>query len=129
LLLLAIVAREIDNLAANMLAAVASPALLKLLAEYESEQARLEGTACLDEGHAVSDDPAASGAAATLRGEVGRLRETLDVETVRDEAAEVLATLIESVTIYPGGEHGPEAEALRKGRQSAHVGDKRRRRP
>ena len=40
---LAIVVREIDNLAANMLEAVASPTLLKLLAERESEKARLEG--------------------------------------------------------------------------------------
>ena len=40
---LAIVTREIDNLAANMLAAVASPALLKLLAHRKAEKARLEG--------------------------------------------------------------------------------------
>ena len=40
---LTVVTREIDTLAANMLAAVASPALLKLLADREAEKARLEG--------------------------------------------------------------------------------------
>ncbi len=34
--------------------------------------------------------------------------------TVRTEAAQVLSTLIESVTIYPAGERGPEAEVVAK---------------
>ena len=45
---------------------------------------------------------------------VGRLRETLNAETVRGEASEILSTLIESVTIYPEGPHGPEAEVVAK---------------
>lgn len=43
---------------------------------------------------------------------VGALRESLDHETVRGDAAEILPTLIESVTIYPDGENGPEAEVV-----------------
>jgi site-specific DNA recombinase len=33
-------------------------------------------------------------------------------ESVRGEAAEIIATLIETVTIYPEGAHGPEAEIV-----------------
>ncbi len=42
------------------------------------------------------------------------MREALDAETVRGEAAEILSTLIESVTIYPDGRDGPEAEVVAK---------------
>ncbi|MBX9860626.1 MAG: hypothetical protein K2Y20_13710 [Sphingomonas sp.] len=42
------------------------------------------------------------------------LRDALDQEMVRSEAAEILSTLIESVTIYPDGEDGPEAEVIAK---------------
>ena len=45
---------------------------------------------------------------------VSWLREALDAETVRGEAAEILSTLIESVTIYPHGRDGPEAEVVAK---------------
>jgi hypothetical protein len=112
---LAIITREIDNLAANMLAAVASPALLKLLADREAEKARLEGQL---------STPTTIVPSATIlphpellqlfEDKVARLRETLDTETVRGEAAEILSTLIESVTIYPEGMHGPEAEVVAK---------------
>ncbi|WP_342454546.1 recombinase family protein [Sphingomonas sp. H160509] len=67
---LAVVTREIDTLAANMLAAVASPALLKLLGDREAEKARLEGQ--LNTPTAVAplrDDSVASGSAATVQGE------------------------------------------------------------
>jgi hypothetical protein len=45
---------------------------------------------------------------------IDRLRKTLNAETVRGEAAKILSTLIESVTIYPNSEHGPEAEVVAK---------------
>ncbi len=99
---LAIVTREIDNLAANMLAAVASPALLKLLADREAEKARLGGQ--LSAPTTVMPSATIMSHPALLqlfKEKVGRLRETLDAETVRGEAAEILSTLIESVTIYP----------------------------
>jgi hypothetical protein len=112
---LAKVAREIGNLAANMLATVASPALLKLLAERESEKARLEGQLSTPTTVVPSATILPHPVLLQLFEEkVGRLRETLDAETVRGEAAEILSTLIESVTIYPNGEHGPEAEVVAK---------------
>ena len=37
---------------------------------------------------------------------------TLNDEAVRGEAARIITTLIESVTIYPSGEHGAEAEEV-----------------
>ena len=45
---------------------------------------------------------------------VGQLRETLDAETVRGEAAVAIPTLTVSVTIYPSGNRGPEAEVVAK---------------
>lgn len=112
---LAIVTREIDNLAANMLAAVASPALLKLLADREAEKARLGGQLSAPTTVMPSTTILSHPALLQLFEEkVGRLRETLDTETVRGEAAEILSTLIESVTIYPEETHGPEAEVEAK---------------
>ena len=110
---LAEVIREIDNLAANMLTGVLSPTLLKLLGEREAEKARLESQ--------MAGKPATLRTATILshpdflrlfKEKIGGLREALDTETVRGEAAEILSTLIESVTIYPEGEHGPEAEVV-----------------
>jgi site-specific DNA recombinase len=40
---------------------------------------------------------------------VEALRASLDDDAIRPEAATVLSTLIESVTIYPAGEHGAAA--------------------
>ncbi|MDN4634529.1 recombinase family protein, partial [Sphingomonas sp. PsM26] len=110
---LSVVTREIDTLAVNMLAAVASPALLKLLADREAEKTRLEGQL----GTPTTVMPSAAllphPALVELFDEkVGRLREMLDAETVRGKAAEILSTLIESVTIYPDSLHGPEAEVV-----------------
>jgi site-specific DNA recombinase len=112
---LTVVTREIDTLAVNMLAAVASPALLKLLANRESEKARLEGQ--LGTPTTVAPSAAILPHSALLQlfdEKVGRLREMLDTETVRGEAAEILSTLIESVTIYPESPHGSEAEVVAK---------------
>ena len=112
---LAVVTREIDTLAANMLAAVASPALLKLLGDREAEKARLEGQlstpTTVAPGATILSHPAVQ---QLFKEKVSRLREALDAETVRGEAAEILSTLIESVTIYPDGKDGPEAEVVAK---------------
>jgi site-specific DNA recombinase len=90
--------------------------MLKLLEACETEQARLEGH--LRARMTVMPPTTILPHSALLQllaEKVGRLRETLNAETVRGEAADVLSTLVESVTIYPNGEHGPEAEALREG--------------
>lgn len=44
----------------------------------------------------------------------GALRETLKESVIRTEAAELMDQLIESVTIYPDGANGPEAEVVAK---------------
>ena len=112
---LAVVTREIDTLAANMLAAVASPALLKLLGDRESEKARLEKQLSMPTAVAPSATILSHPAVQQLfKEKVSWLREALDAETVRGEAAEILSTLIESVTIYPHGRDGPEAEVVAK---------------
>ena len=112
---LTVVKREIDNLAANMLLGVASPTLLNMLGEREVEKARLE-TALASRlmarpGATVLPHPALL---RLFQQKVGALRAALDQDTVRGEAAEILSTLIESVTIYPDGENGPEAEVVAK---------------
>jgi site-specific DNA recombinase len=112
---LTVVTREIDTLAVNMLAAVASPALLKLFADREAEKTRLEEQ--LGTPTTVAPPAAILPHPALLQlfdEKVGRLREMLNAETVRGEAAEILSTLIESVTIYPESPHGPEAEVVAK---------------
>lgn len=47
---------------------------------------------------------------ALFRQKVDALHASLNDEVVRPEAATALRTLIESVTIHPNGERGPEAE-------------------
>lgn len=47
-----------------------------------------------------------------FRSKVAALRTSLDDAAVRSEAAAVLSTLIESVTIYPDESNGPEAEVV-----------------
>ncbi|WP_443024660.1 recombinase family protein [Sphingomonas sp. Ag1] len=110
---LSAVVREIDNLAANMLTGVLSPTLAKLLSDREAEKQRWE--AKLAE-QAINAPTATMLPHPTLlrlfEEKVGQLRETLNDETARGEAAEILSTLIESVTIYPAGPHGPEAEVV-----------------
>lgn len=112
---LAIVTREIDNLAANMLVGVASPTLRKLLADREAEKATLEAKLSAPvsalPSAAILPHPDLRG---LFEGKIARLRDALDDEAVRGEAAEILATLIESVTIYPDGTSGPEAEVVAK---------------
>ncbi|WP_457355133.1 recombinase family protein [Sphingomonas sp. UYP23] len=112
---LTVIQLEIDNLAVNMLSGVASPTLLNMLGEREVEKARLETLLALR----PTMRPAATilPHPALLRlfeQKVGALRESLDQQSVRGEAAEILATLIESVTIYPDGERGAEAEVVAK---------------
>ncbi|WP_408642050.1 recombinase family protein [Sphingomonas radiodurans] len=112
---LAVVSNEIDNLAANMLTGVLSPTLIRLLGDREAEKDRLE--MLLTRNAASVPTATVLPHPALLRRfeeKVGKLRETLDDEPIRGEAAEIISTLIESVTIYPDGEHGPEAEVVAK---------------
>ena len=112
---LAIVSGEINNLAANMLTGVLSPTLLRLLSDREAEKAQLEAKLTTQATPAQSATMLPHPALLCLfREKVGKLRETFDDETIRGEAAEILSTLIESVTIYPDGAQGAEAEVVAK---------------
>ncbi|WP_443025467.1 recombinase family protein [Sphingomonas sp. Leaf231] len=112
---LTIVTREIDNLAANMLAGVASPTLIKLLSDRENEKAALEARVAQRRPNKPASPVLPHPTLMRLFEEkVSKLRETLDDEPVRGEAAEILSTLIESVTIYPDEPCGPEAEVVAK---------------
>lgn len=55
-----------------------------------------------------------SGLIRLFTAQAGRLIDTMDAETVRGEAAEILSTLIESVKTYPEGRYGPEVEVVPK---------------
>ncbi len=112
---LGVVTHEIENLAANMLAGVLSPTLAKLLSEREAEKVCLEARLAQQAVSAPSVKILPHPALLRLfKEKVGKLCDTLNDQTVRGEAAEILSTLIESVTIYPEGEHGPEAEVVAK---------------
>lgn len=89
---LAVVTREIDTLAANMLAAVASPALLTLLADRAAEKAGLEGQLRMPKTVVPSATILSHPALLRLfKEKVARLRRTLDAQTVRGDAAEILS--------------------------------------
>ncbi len=112
---LAVVAHEIDNLAANMLTWVVSATFLTLLAEREADNASLERRLSSNMKAPTTTTILPHAALLQLfQQKVSKLRETLDAEIIRGEAAEILSTLIESVTIHPKGGHGPEAEVVAK---------------
>ncbi len=112
---LSVVTREIENLAANMLTGVLSPTLLKLLSDRENEKGQLEAKlASLVPATPGADIPPHPELLRLFERNVRELCETLNNESIRGKASEILSTIIESVTIYPHGEHGPEAEVVAK---------------
>lgn len=129
---LAVVTRDLDNLTANLLAGVISPTLTALLQARETEKAALEARLAKAPASAVKTAAAILPHPTLLRRfeeKVGALRATLDDPAVRGEAAEILATLIESVTIYPGGRGWPGGRGGRQSRGSDGVGRKREQPP
>ncbi len=109
------VTTELDNLYQNLLAGIASPVLRAMIAEREAEKERLEAQRVatitgkpivVSLPHPVLVD--------RFRSKVAALRQSLDDEAIRTEAAAVMATLIESVTICPDEPGGPEAEVVAK---------------
>ncbi|GGE96823.1 hypothetical protein GCM10011404_32470 [Sphingomonas prati] len=109
---LAVVQSAIKTLAANMLRAVVSPTLLTLLADREAEEDRLDrrlGSKQVEVRVQPNTEFSHSAVVGLFKTKVANLREALNDESVRVEAAKTLATLIESVTIYPDSKGGPEA--------------------
>ncbi len=109
------VTTELDNLYQNLLAGIASPVLRAMIAEREAEKERLEAQRVattigkpivVSLPHPVLVD--------RFRSKVAALRQSLDDEAIRTEAAAVMSTLIESVTICPDEPGGPEAEVVAK---------------
>ncbi len=110
---LAAIEREPANLAANMRRGVLSPLLMQLLCDTEAERAKLESLLT----RSTSAKPLAQIVphpvlVQKFGDKIGALRETLNDDAVRTEAAELIVKLIESVTIHPDGANGPEAEIV-----------------
>ncbi|MDR6790276.1 hypothetical protein J2Y58_003656 [Sphingomonas sp. BE138] len=106
---------ELENLYQNLLIGVASPALQTMIAVREAEKAQLTRRA-RKEAHGTPAMPMPTCLVLRERfsRKVAELRTSLDDETMRTEAAALLSTLIESVTIYPDEADGPEAEVVAK---------------
>lgn len=112
---LAAVETELANLAVNLRSGLLSPMLMQLLSETEAEKAKLES-------RLVRSAPAKAVAqilphpvlVRKFGEKIGALRETLNDDSIRTEAAELMDQLIESVTIHPDGADGPEAEIVAK---------------
>ena len=104
---------ELASLYQNLLAGLASPAVRAMVEEREAEKLRLEASVGTRAKPMAQILPHPALLELFAR-KVEALRATLDDASVRTEAAQVLSTLIESVTIYPAGEQGPEAEVVAK---------------
>lgn len=91
------------------------PALRAMIAEREEEKVRLEA-----HGSAVNNGKSTAillphpVLVEQFRAKIASLHQALDDVSIRAEAAAVLSTLIESVTIYPDEPDGPEAEVVAK---------------
>lgn len=112
---LAVIETELENLSANMLPGLLSPTLMKMLSDREAEKAELETrlsrTAPAKPIAQIVPHPELL---QKFKEKIGALRDTLNDERIRTEAAELMDRLIESVTIHPEGAHGPEAEIVAK---------------
>jgi site-specific DNA recombinase len=110
---LAVLDAEIGNLSANLLRGVVSSTLAQMLGQREAEKTDIE----IRLARTALDAPTAQilphpELVRRFTQKVGVLRDTLDEETIRTEASELMDRLIESVTIYPDGVDGPEAEMV-----------------
>ncbi|WP_380784082.1 recombinase family protein [Sphingomonas sp. R86520] len=105
---------ELSNLTQNLLGGLVSPILMDMISHREAELARLSAQTVAATARKPADILPHPVLLERFSQKVTALRTSLDDVTIRSEAASVLATLIESVTIYPHGEHGPEAEVVAK---------------
>lgn len=104
---------ELASLYQNLLAGLASPAVRAMIEEREAEKLRLEASVGTHAKPLAQILPHPALLELFAR-KVEALTATLDDVSVRTEATQILSTLIESVTIYPAGEQGPEAEVVAK---------------
>ena len=110
---LSVLTNEIKNLSANLLSGVISPTLAKMLGDRESEYAEIVAR--------LAQSPTPPATAKVLphpelvqlfRQKITVLANTLNDDAVQAQAAALMDKLIESVTIYPDGPRGPEAEVV-----------------
>ena len=92
---------ELENLTQNMLAGVLSPTLSRLLTEREAEKtqllSRLVAQALVPVSAEILPHPTLL---KHFEEKVASLRASLNDETIRSEASDVIDVLIDSVTIY-----------------------------
>jgi len=113
---------DLAKLYQNLLAGLARPALQAMITEREAEKVRLEPTLCGIRRVAPTAEILTNPVLfVQFSRKVEALRASLDDEVIRAAASAVLATLIKSVTIYPDGEHGPEAEVVAKASAMTHL--------
>jgi site-specific DNA recombinase len=102
---------ELRNLERNLLAGVLSPTLSRMLSEREAEKGDIEARlAVAPEAQPQVALPSASALMKGFESKVANLYAALNDEEHRAEAAAIINRLIASVTIFPDGENGPEAE-------------------
>ena len=105
------VTEELANLERNMLSGVLSPTLQRLLAEREAEKARLEAQLAIKPPPLPTADILPHPALLQrFKAKVHDLQSALSDEAIRVEAVEVIAQLIEAVTIHGDNPAEPEVE-------------------
>jgi site-specific DNA recombinase len=106
---------ELTNLYQNLLAGLASGALRTMIAEREAEKLVLKHSHTWRQIlSSVRKCCRTLPSSIALQSRCRRYAPRWMINMVRSEAAAVLSTLIESVTIYPAGDHGLEAEVVAK---------------
>jgi site-specific DNA recombinase len=103
---------ELSNLTQNLLGGLVSPILMDMISDREAELARLSAQTVGATARKPADILPHPVLLQRFSQKVTALRTSLNDLTIRSEAAGALATHIESVTIYPHGEHSPEAEVV-----------------
>lgn len=104
---LGLVDAELTHLEQNLLKGVFSPALQRLLTEREAAKARLEAQLAIKPPPPpLADILPHPVLLQRFEAKVDNLRAALNNDAIRAEAAQVIAELIESVTIHPAARRG-----------------------
>ncbi len=103
----------LDNLAQNMLAGVISLTLSLLLTKLEAEREEIRvRMAASARPTPITPILADFELLQRFEDKIGHLVEALGDEAIRQEATTIIQSLIESVTVYPKSEGGPEVEVV-----------------
>jgi site-specific DNA recombinase len=105
---------ELSNLTQNLLGGLVSSTLMAMISQREAELSLLSMPARAPSQPKTAQMPPHPVLLQRFDQKIASLRTSLNDASIRSEAAEILSTLIESVTIYPDGRDGPEAEVVAK---------------